>query len=101
MRRAAKRDASEPDIVETLEGIGCDVTKLSDTDLPDLLVGYRGKLHLMEVKTGNAKLRPGQEEFRARMEECGVTVKVVRTPSQALDAIGFCWDPRKRVVEIE
>jgi hypothetical protein len=96
VRRAAKRDAAEPDIVETLQGIGCEVTKLSDTDLPDLLVGWRGKLHLIEVKTGNAKLRPGQEEFRARMAECGVTVKVVRTPPEALDAIGFCWDPRKK-----
>jgi hypothetical protein len=96
MRRAAKRDAAEPDIVETLAGIGCEVTKLSDTDLPDLLVAYKGRMHLMEVKTGNAKLRPGQEEFAQRMAACGVTVKVVRTPSDALDAIGFCWDPRKK-----
>jgi hypothetical protein len=96
MRRAAKRDASEPDIVETLEGIGAVVTKLNDPDVCDLFVVYRGAMHLMEVKTGKAKLRAGQEEFAQRMAACGVTVKVVRTPSDALDAIGFCWDPRKK-----
>jgi len=49
----------------------------------------------VEVKTGNAKLRPGQERFREDMAAKGVTVKVVRTPREALDAIAFTWAPAK------
>lgn len=48
-RRAAKRDASEPEIVSTLEQCGFTVFRM---DQPcDLLVGFRGKNYLVECKT--------------------------------------------------
>lgn len=91
MRHAAKRDASEPAIVEALENLGCHVIKFNDKDVCDLGVLYRGTITLMEVKTGNAKLRPGQQEFLEWAAKQGVKVHVVTTPREALDAINFTW----------
>lgn len=72
MRRAAKVDANQPDIVRDLERIGCSVFRLSNVGkgVSDLLVGYRGKNILIEVKDGSKppsarKLTPDQVIFRA------------------------------------
>jgi hypothetical protein len=51
MRRAAKRDVSEPEIVSTLVQCGFSVYRL--TQPVDLLVGHRGKNYLVECKTGS------------------------------------------------
>jgi len=50
MRRAAKRDASEPEIVSTLVQCGFSVYRLNQP--VDLLVGHRGKNYLVECKSG-------------------------------------------------
>lgn len=61
MRRAAKRDASEREIVEVLRQCGVTVYLL---DQPvDALLGYRGKTTLAEFKTGKAKLNANQVRF--------------------------------------
>jgi hypothetical protein len=67
MRRAAKRDTSEPDIIRTLERCGFFVLRVSVKDGPDLLafhpvLGPR-TVHLIECKSGTKKLRPGQQQF--------------------------------------
>lgn len=67
MRYAAKRDGNERLIVETLERMGADVLRLSEPGCPDLLVHYRGRLVLFEVKTKAGHLTPAQERLRARM----------------------------------
>jgi hypothetical protein len=66
MRRAAKVDSNQDAVVDAYRGLGCTVTSLAGLGrgVPDLLVGYRGKLSLVEVKTPKGKLRPMQEEFR-------------------------------------
>lgn len=51
--RAARRDANEPAIVAALQAAGAAVQQL-DPPLPDLLVSYRGTLHLLEVKDHDA-----------------------------------------------
>lgn len=57
----AKRDASEPEVVRTLRGLGFSVWRL---DQPvDLLLGFRGKIYLAEVKTGKAKYNANQIKF--------------------------------------
>lgn len=55
MRRAAKVDANQASIVSGLRKIGASVEILSavGNGCPDLLVGYRGKNLLLEVKDGN------------------------------------------------
>lgn len=78
----ARRDANEPEIVKALEKIGCSVCRL---DKPlDLLVGYRGRNWLIEVKTDVGKLTPDQEDFLPIW--CG-QLAVVRTAEQAISVV--------------
>ena len=81
----AKRDHAEKAILEALAKIGALVVQM---DWLDLLVGWGQRWTVLEVKTGNAKLKPHQE---ARLEQChrlGLPATVVRTPEEALQAIG-------------
>ncbi len=55
LRRAAKRDANEAQIVAALRAAGCTVQRLSEPGVPDLLVGRQGRdgrgvNYLLEVK---------------------------------------------------
>lgn len=89
-RYDAKRDLSEKPIIEALQAVGCTVLALSIKGAPDLLVGYtdfegyRANI-LMEVKTGKAKLRTGQEEW---IGNWAGNVVVVRSIEDALQAVG-------------
>jgi len=60
VRRAAKIDANQPAIVQALRAFGATVQPLHTVGagVPDLLVGYRGRTALVEVKDG---LRPPSE----------------------------------------
>lgn len=60
-RYANKRDANEPEIVWTLQSLGCIVHRL---DKPvDLLVLFRSRVFLVEVKTKKGKLTAEQQAF--------------------------------------
>ena len=52
MRRAAKVDANQPSIVDDLRRLGCSVQHLHKEGMgcPDLLIGWRGRNFLFEVK---------------------------------------------------
>lgn len=61
-RYAVRRDANEGEIVAALERIGCTVAR---ADIVDLIVGYRGRSILLELKDGSKppsarKLTPNQ-----------------------------------------
>lgn len=88
MRVAAKRDATEPAIVRALELAGWTVVKVSDTGLPDLVVMRRGVVKFLECKSPGGKVTPAQEETFRRFHAALVTVHVVRTPEDALMAVG-------------
>ena len=77
-----RRDANEPEIVEALEAVGAKVMRLDDVDL---LVYFRDKLYLLEVKTAKGKLNAKQQAF---FREWANMVWIVRTPEQALALIG-------------
>lgn len=62
-RRAAKRDANEPEVMEFLRKAGCMVQPISESGLPDLLCCYRGDIFLVEVKGEKGKLTAAQERF--------------------------------------
>lgn len=86
MRRAAKRDIAEPPIVEALEAIGAEVTRISSPNAPDLIVKYRGVWTPLGVKT----LRVGRKQAQlTKHEQKGVPWPLVKTPQEAYDAIGF------------
>ena len=63
MRRAAKRDANEQAIVDALRAAGASVEHLSGCGVPDLLVGFRGRVVLAEVKDAKGELTPYQVEW--------------------------------------
>lgn len=80
-RFAAKRDRSEAAIIDALTRVGAHVLPL---DTFDLLVLYRGRLHMLECKTGKGRLTVGQQALM----DFGWPLEIVRTPEQALQAIG-------------
>ncbi|MDV3002942.1 MAG: hypothetical protein N5P05_004597 [Chroococcopsis gigantea SAG 12.99] len=65
MRRAAKIDRNQTQIVAHLRKMGCSVLHLHTVGhgCPDLLVGYGGANFLVEVKSATGKLTPDQEKF--------------------------------------
>lgn len=79
---AKRRDANEPEIVNALKSIGCAVHRMDDP--VDLLVGYRGKAHLIEVKTPRGSLTDSQIEFIA---DWPGDVHVVTTAEQAIEVV--------------
>jgi Holliday junction resolvase len=83
-----KPDANQRDIVDALEKVGAKVYDASQagSGFPDLLVGYRSCLYLLEIKTGKSKLNKQQLKFHNEWQ--GFDIYVVRSPMQALEAIG-------------
>lgn len=93
MRRAAKIDANQPEIVETLRAYGCAVQSLAaiGRGCPDLLawspwVGAQ----LLEVKDGSKppsarRLTPDQVEYHAKWKG---PIHIVTTPEEALTVMG-------------
>jgi hypothetical protein len=59
-RYAKRRDANEPPIVLALIEMGCSVIK---TDACDLVVGYKGRNYLLEVKMPKAEIKPSQKHL--------------------------------------
>lgn len=86
-RRAAKVDTNHAAIVAMLRAVGASVQSLAATGngVPDLLVGFRGQNHILEVKTDKGKLTPCQVEWHAAWRGSVVTV---RNADEALQAIG-------------
>jgi hypothetical protein len=66
-RTASRVDANQPAIVGALRGIGASVLHVHQLkNCFDILVGYRGRTFLMELKTSpKEKLTPGEAEFQA------------------------------------
>lgn len=88
MRKAAKTDSNQNEVVTALRAIGASVQSLAATGkgVPDLLVGYRGINYLMEVKDGNKvpsaqKLTIDQEHWHSLWRG---SVHIVNSTNQAL-----------------
>ena len=84
-RRAARRDSNEAEIVSALLSAGASVQQLSAPGCADLLVAFRAKLFLLEVKTLTGKLTPDQIAWRAAWDG---SVSIVRSVEEAFAAIG-------------
>lgn len=91
--RAARVDSNQREIMDTLEAVGASVWNVSSLGkgFPDLVVGFKGRTELLEVKNENQplsarKLTPKEER---RFESWrGKPVHVVSNKRQALIAIG-------------
>lgn len=97
MRRAAKVDKNQPEIVAALRKAGCSVQPLHGVGegCPDLLVAKMNQNWLMEVKcedgNNNAKnrdlakcLTPDQHKFHFLWQG---PIDVVWTPEEAIEAV--------------
>lgn len=88
MRRAAKRDDNEKEIVVALRKAGAYVSFIDEPC--DLIVGYQGKTILLEVKDGNKppsarKLTEREQKFHD--EWTGGPLYVVTCVQDALDRL--------------
>jgi Holliday junction resolvase len=79
MRRAAKIDANQTDLVEAFRRLGCSVLSLAAVGkgVPDLLVAIKGITWLVEVKMPKGKETPDQVEFAANWQGCRAIVRDV------------------------
>lgn len=87
MRRQAKTDANQAEIVEALRKFGCSVETLHPVGqgVPDLMVGYRGVNLLFEVKAKlKGRLTPQQHVWHA---EWRGQVTVVHSAEDALEVL--------------
>ncbi len=79
-RYAASTDLNQKEIVDALKKIGCDVETIGRP--VDLLVGYRKRNFLIEVKRPGEKVRTdAQREFLASWKG---QVRIVETPYEAI-----------------
>jgi hypothetical protein len=87
MRRISRVDKNQAEIVQALRQIGAHVLLLHQhgSGCPDLLVGYRDNLWLMEVKVRGGKLTMDEESF---YNEWRPYMVVIHSPEEALQAIG-------------
>ncbi len=93
MRRAARRDANEDQIVSAMLACGAYVTKINDAGRFDLLCWYRGHTLLLEVKDGRRapseqKLTPAEEKFHR--EWPGDNLHIVTGVEEALALLKQC-----------
>jgi hypothetical protein len=83
-RYANRRDATEAEIVKALLRIGAQVKRMNKPC--DLLVRYRGHIHVLEVeggkRTGTGARQPEQVEFLRDWQ-----VPIVKTVDEALAAV--------------
>lgn len=91
VRRAARTDDNQAEIVAALRKIGATVQPLHTVGkgCPDLLVCFRRKLYLMEIKDG---AKPASErrltDDQARwIGEWGGPVQIVKSPEDAIASL--------------
>lgn len=87
MRRAAKVDANQTQIVEALRAAGATVQSLASVGdgVPDLLVSRAQRVWCIEVKGPKGTLTPDQIEWIGQWQ---APVHIVRTADDALRVIG-------------
>lgn len=95
MRRAAKIDENQTEIVAALRKLGASVQILSAVGqgCPDLLCGFRGKNILLEIKDGNKvvsaqKLTPDQVDWHRRWQGQKAVVNSVDAAIQVIVNLG-------------
>lgn len=93
MRRAAKTDANQTQVVEALRAAGATVQSLAAVGqgVPDLLVGFQGKTLLMEVKDGRkppSQRQLTEDQLKWHGAWRGGPVAIVDGPDAALRMLG-------------
>ena len=91
MRRAAKVDANQKEIVQALRKVGASVypTHMVGKGFPDIVVGYKGINYLLEIKDGakppsKQRLTPDEVGF---FEMWNGTVHIVNSIDSAINIV--------------
>jgi hypothetical protein len=93
MRRAARRDDNEKEIIAAMREVGAYVKVINDEGLFDLLVSYRGETLLIEVKDGSkppSARRLTEAEQKFHDEWPGSDLYIVESVSEALALLRTC-----------
>lgn len=92
-RRAARVDDNQKEVVKALRDAGATVQHLHTvgSGCPDILVGFRGINHLMEIKDGSKprskrELTPDEQEWHDAWRG---EVTIVNSADEALFVIGL------------
>jgi hypothetical protein len=82
-----KVDACQPETVGALRRVGAAVLDIHEVGhgAPDLVVWYRGRYYLIELKSGNGRLTPDEQAWHASWPG---EVHIVRSWQAALLAVG-------------
>jgi hypothetical protein len=93
MRRAARRDDNEKDIIKAMRECGAFVKAVNDEGAFDLLVWYNGHTLLLEVKDGSKppsarRLTDAEQKFHD--EWPGNNLYIVNSVQEALDLLKTC-----------
>lgn len=99
MTAAPKRsDRNQAEIISALREAGCQVIDMHVVghNFPDLLIVSHGIIGLIEVKTEDGKLSPGQMKF---LREFRGPVTVCRTVDDAIEWAAQLGDPNYREME--
>jgi hypothetical protein len=85
-RRDARTDENQPEILDALNKVGAWYCYIK---YPlDLLIAYRGKLYIGEIKREGAKLNKNQQKVFKELMLRGVIPLLIETPEDALMGIG-------------
>ena len=91
MRRAARRDANEQEVIVALRNAGAYVKQINDEGFADLLIWFRGRCLIVEVKDGKKppsarKLTEAEQKFHD--EYPGDNLFIVNSAEDALAILG-------------
>lgn len=91
-RMLKRNDPNHAEIVTVLRSVGCTVVDLGavGNGVPDLIVGYRGRNYLIEIKAPDDALRENQRAWHASWRG---QVAVARTTDEALRVVGQLCHP--------
>lgn len=87
MRRAAKRDDNEADLLKEPVAMGWTVLKQSEAGRPDWLCMRRGQVVFIEIKGEDGTLTEAQEREFPKFEAAGVPIHVCRTREDVARAL--------------
>ena len=99
MRRDAKVDANQPEIVAALKKVGATIwhTYPLGRGGPDIVVGYGGRSYPMEIKSKDGVLTEDEVKWHKAWQG---NISIVRSVDEALEVIGIgigrelYWQPR-------
>ena len=94
LRKRTARDANEPAIIEAIKQIGGLVQPITAKGCPDLLVLYRRRLMLFEIKDGSKipskrRLTDDQKRFHEEWSEAPIfVIETIQDAMQAMSELG-------------